>query len=145
MIATATNTQKHEAIDTQKYGALLLETLPVVIGDEAELDRLTESANKLVSKGIRQNGLSAEEDQMLRLLTNLIQDYETANYPIPDAAPNGILKHFLEVREIKQARLIPIFGSSGNVSEILSGKRGITAAHAKALASFFGVSAELFI
>ena len=145
MTAIAIDMREPVEIDMQKYGVLLMEILPVAIGDEEELDRLTESVNKLVSKGIRENGLSAEENKLLRLLTSLIRDFEAVNFSIPDAPPNEVLKHFLEVREIKQARLIPIFGSSGNVSEILSGKRSITATHAKALAAFFGVRAEMFI
>ena len=71
-------------INSQKYGALLAETLPSVITNDAELDRLTEVANQFVSKGIRQNGLSPEENKLLDLLVRLIEDYEREHYAIED-------------------------------------------------------------
>jgi HTH-type transcriptional regulator/antitoxin HigA len=46
---------------------------------------------------------------------------------------------------LRQAYLAPIFGSSGRVSEVVNGKRGISKAQAKALGEFFKVSPELFI
>lgn len=71
-------------VDTQKYGALLAETLPAVIADDFELERLTEVVNRLATKGIKQNGLSLEEEMLLNLLTQLIEDYERKHYPIED-------------------------------------------------------------
>lgn len=63
-------------IDESKYGTLLAATLPGVITDDDELARLTEEANRLVSKGIREERLSPEEEKLLALLTQLIEDYE---------------------------------------------------------------------
>ena len=71
-------------VDIQKYGALLAETLPAVIRDDAELDRLTEVANRLATKGIKENGLSLEENRLLELVVKLIEDYESEHYPIED-------------------------------------------------------------
>jgi HTH-type transcriptional regulator / antitoxin HigA len=39
---------------------------------------------------------------------------------------------------------LPVFGSQGIVSEVLSGKRSISKAQAKALGEFFKVSPTLF-
>ena len=41
--------------------------------------------------------------------------------------------------------LLPIFGTRGRLSEILNGKRSISKEQAKKLATFFKVSADLFI
>ncbi|HEX8195450.1 MAG TPA: hypothetical protein VF571_04505 [Pyrinomonadaceae bacterium] len=71
-------------VDIQKYGALLAETLPAVIRDDTELDRLTEVANRLATKGIKENGLSLEENRLLELVVKLIEDYESEHYPIED-------------------------------------------------------------
>ena len=71
-------------VNSQKYGALLAETLPSVITNDAELDRLTEVVNQFVSKGIRQNGLSPEENKLLTLFVQLIEDYEREHYAIED-------------------------------------------------------------
>ena len=56
-----------------------------------------------------------------------------------------MLKFFMEDRGIKQADLLPVFGSSGITSEVVNGKRSISKAQAKKLAEFFKVSVELFI
>ena len=63
-------------LDESKYGNLLAATLPGVITDNAELERLTEEVNRLVSKGIKEDRLGPEEEKLLALLTQLIQDYE---------------------------------------------------------------------
>lgn len=44
-------------IDESKYGMLLAITLPGVISDDAELERLTEEVNRLVTKGIKESVL----------------------------------------------------------------------------------------
>jgi HTH-type transcriptional regulator/antitoxin HigA len=48
-------------------------------------------------------------------------------------------------RDIRQRDLIPVFGSSSVVSDVLSGKRSISKAHARKLAEFFHVSVGLFV
>jgi hypothetical protein len=69
-------------VDNDKYGALLAATRPSVITDDAELERLTEEVNHLVTKGIKENQLSPEEEKLLALLTRLIEDYEQRHEPI---------------------------------------------------------------
>jgi HTH-type transcriptional regulator/antitoxin HigA len=51
----------------------------------------------------------------------------------------------MEMNQLKQADLVPIFGSSGVTSEVISGKREISKANAKALAKFFHTSTDLFL
>jgi HTH-type transcriptional regulator/antitoxin HigA len=41
--------------------------------------------------------------------------------------------------------LLPVFGTRGRVSEVLSGKRSISKEQAKKLASVFKVTVDLFI
>lgn len=53
--------------------------------------------------------------------------------------------HLMEENKIKQADLVGKVGSSGVVSEIINGKRGISKAQAKALGKIFHVSPSVFI
>jgi len=53
--------------------------------------------------------------------------------------------HFMESRGTKQTHLWEVFGSKGIASEVLNGKRGISKTHARALADYFHVPADLFI
>jgi antitoxin component HigA of HigAB toxin-antitoxin module len=49
------------------------------------------------------------------------------------------------VRGLEPHDLWPIIGSKSRVSDILSGKRAISKAHAKKLAAFFRVPIDLLI
>jgi antitoxin component HigA of HigAB toxin-antitoxin module len=89
--------------------------------------------------------LHAEEDTALDLMVRLIQDYEEGHHPLPDPTPHEMLVYLMEQRGLKQADLLPIFKSSGYVSDVINEKRAISKAHAKQLAEFFKVSASLFI
>lgn len=122
-----------------------MQTLPAVISSEEELERLTEEIDRLMTKGIREGELSPEEEQLLELLSVLVESYEDEHYPMPESSPNEILKFLMEDRELKQKDLVHIFGSTGITSEVVNGKRSISKAQAKKLAEFFKVSVELFI
>jgi hypothetical protein len=76
-------------VDEHKYGNLLAATRPGVITDDSELERLTGEVNRLVTKGIKEERLSPEEEKLLGLLTRLIEDYEQrrfADTAAPEAA-----------------------------------------------------------
>src|SRR5882724_3074809 len=130
-------------LNTRKYRKLVSDALPVIIESDEEYERLRGEVWALISKG--EKNLTVEEDMLLGLLGKLVDDYENKIMPVPDVPPNRILKHLMEVRNLKQVALTPIFGTSGRVSEVLSGKREISKLQAKALAKQFNVSAELFI
>ena len=51
----------------------------------------------------------------------------------------------MEVRNLRQRDLIPIFGAISVASDVLNGKRGISKTHARKLADFFHVPVSLFI
>ncbi len=77
-------------LDQARYGTLLAETLPGVITDDSELERLTEEVNRLVTKGIKENRLGAEEEKLLALLTRLIEDYEQRQGLLSEGAMEAI-------------------------------------------------------
>lgn len=56
-----------------------------------------------------------------------------------------MVRFLMDQRGLRQADLVPVLGTRTQVSEIVSGKRGISKAQAKRLAEFFHTSVELFI
>ena|SRR5437870_13693227 len=116
--------------------------MPVVIETEAENERMLAIVEKLMDKG---ENLSPEEERLLKLLAKLIEDFEERYYRPKDATPLEVLHHLMESREVKQTHLWEVFGSKGIASEVLNGKRGISKSHARALADYFHVPADLFI
>ena len=129
-------------IDPARYKRLLSQTMPVIIETEAENERMLKVIEKLMDKG---ENLSPEEEKLLKLLTRLVEDFEEQYYEPKDATPLEVLQHLMESRDVKQTHLWEVFGSKGIASEVLNGKRGISKSHARALADYFHVSADLFI
>jgi HTH-type transcriptional regulator / antitoxin HigA len=132
------------ALDEKRYGRLLSKVTPRVIKTASEHDRALMMAESLLRKGERR--LTAEEAELLDLLTNLIQDYEAREYPPREkAAPHEVVAFLLEQRGLSAKDLWPVVGSRSRVSEILSAKRTPSKQQALKLAAFFGVSVELFL
>jgi HTH-type transcriptional regulator/antitoxin HigA len=129
-------------IDSARYKRLLSQTMPVVIETEDENERMLATVEKLMDKG---ENLSPEEEKLLKLFAKLIEDFEERYYNPKDAEPLEVLQHLMDSRGIKQTQLWEVFGSKGIASEVLNGKRGISKTHARALANYFHVSADLFI
>ena len=129
-------------LNRRKYAALLSGALPQIIEDDAELERVTQRMEPLLDKGELR---TREEEALCRLLTRLVQDYQQAHRVIPKLSPNEALAALLEARDLRQADLLPIFGSRSRISDAVNGKREISKAHARRLAEFFSVSPELFI
>lgn len=129
------------ALDQKTYGRLLTQTLPHIIRDEVEYERLAAELLRLDAK----EGSTPEEKELAELLTVLIDNYEERRYPIHKAEPRQTLRHLMEARGLMQKDLWRIFGSKGITSEVIHGKRSISKAQAKKLAVFFHVGVELFI
>jgi len=79
------------------------------------------------------------------LLTALIERFEESRYDLGHASPLDALHNLMEVRDLRQRDLIPIFGASSTVSDVLNGKRSISKTHARKLSDFFHVPVSLFI
>src|SRR5450756_79200 len=124
------------------YGELLSQVRPRVIKTEAENERAIAKLEALDTLG---RPLTREEVALADLLTMLIVQFEDVHYSLGHASPLDALRDFMEVRSLRQRDLIPIFGASSVVSDVLTGKRSIRKAHARKLAEFFHVPVSLFI
>jgi HTH-type transcriptional regulator / antitoxin HigA len=129
-------------IDPARYRRLLSQTMPVIIETEEENERMLKVIENLMDKGEQ---LSPEEEKLLKLLTRLVEDFEERYYHPRDASPLEVLQHLMESRDVKQTHLWEVFGSKGIASAVLNGQRGISKTHARALADYFHVPADLFI
>ena len=129
-------------LDSRRYARLLAKAVPKVIETGEENERMLAHVEELMDRG---GSRTPEEDALLSLLVSLIQAYERQHYPMRQPSAQEMLNYLMEQRGLKQADLIPIFKLSGYVSDVVHGKRTISKAHARKLAEFFGVSAELFI
>ncbi len=126
----------------QEYGHLLTAVQPKVIETEEENEFYLAEVTKLMQLG---ENLSLAQEQLLRLLVNLIENFEDQHYQLNSATPLEILQEFVSDRGLKQKDLLPVFGSQGITSLVLNGRRSISKAQAKSLGEFFKVSPTLFL
>jgi HTH-type transcriptional regulator/antitoxin HigA len=140
--ATSGKTTAKAKFNPKKYAGLLAETLPEVIETVSQNRRMIKILDKLTEKGANR---TPEETKLARLLGRLIQDFEMRYYKPQKFTPREMLIGLMEMNNLKQADLLPVFGSSGIASEVINGKREISKAHAKALAKFFNTSTDLFL
>jgi len=129
-------------LNKRKYRNLLSEALPVVIRTEAEYHRLLKIAGERMEKP--EGEITEEEGRLLELLAVLIETYEDRVHPLPRVQPRRMLAHLLEERGMKPSDLWDVLPRS-RVSEIVSGRRAISKAAAKALAVRFHVPVDLFL
>ncbi len=86
-----------EIIDEKRYARLLAKAVPRVIRTEEENERALALVESLMEKGER--NMTAEEDELLDLLTNLIRDYEASTYPLrKKSKPHEMVVFLLEQR-----------------------------------------------
>ncbi len=132
----------NRTIDRQTYANLLAEIQPVAIETEEENERMLAEVEKLMNFG---EDLTPEQEQLLKLLVALIEQFEDQYYQLNPATPYEVLNELMLARSLKQSDLVGILGSKGVTSEVINGKRGISKAQAKALGEFFHVSPALFL
>ena len=135
MRATAT-------VDQKKYLWLANRIVVKAIENEEECDRMVAAVEALMGKAEHR---SREEDALLETMAILIQAYDDRQNPLPPVPGYEMLAYIMETSGRTAKDLLPVFGTRGRGSEILSGKRAISKAHAKHLAEFFKVTADLFI
>lgn len=129
-------------LNERKYRELLGESLPMVIRSEAEYRRLLEAVSELMEKD--EAAISEEEGRLLELLSMLVEEYEDRVHPLPKSPPHKMLAFLLADRGMKPSDLWTVLPKS-RVSEILSGKRGISKEQARKLAQVFRVPIEVFL
>src|ERR1035437_6398875 len=94
-----------------KYGKLLAKVLPKVIETRDEFDRDVAMMEQLDRRAEAGDPLSPEEEVLRSLLERLVKDYDDSHYSLPDVPPHKMIVHLMEWRNLRQADLLPIFGS----------------------------------
>ena len=125
------------------YEQLLQTVLPRPIASDREYRRALRQIEALMRGP---NKTRAQAD-MIALLATLIEQYEIRQgFTDPKISPQDRLAGLLEARQLTQTELAQRTGvPRTTLSEILSGKRGISKSTARRLAKFFGVRLDEFL
>jgi HTH-type transcriptional regulator / antitoxin HigA len=126
-------------LDSAKYGRLCAGVVPKIIENDDEFDRMVEKMEELD----RKKNATPEEEALSALLARLIQDYDD-RVALAGVSPHEVVLHLMEQRDLRQADLLPVFGSRSVASDVLAGKRELSKMHIRKLAEFFRLSPEAF-
>ena len=109
---------------------------------ERALARVSELMNRLPE---RAEGMNGSEEAEFKRLVALIERYEDEHYPIGDPSPIGAIEFRMDQEGLSPRDLVPMIGSPTQVDEVLSGKRAITPAMARALHARLGIPLEVLL
>jgi HTH-type transcriptional regulator/antitoxin HigA len=112
-----------------------------VIRTEQQHHTYLDEVQQLMTKG----ALSRAEGERLELLTVLLEAHENNKYPVEPPDPIDAILFRMHEKGLKQADLIPYFGTSSRVSEVLGRKRPLTVQMIKALSIGLGISADTLL
>jgi HTH-type transcriptional regulator/antitoxin HigA len=111
----------------------------IVIDSDAELAR----ARALV------DGLMTSHDPAdlarLQAQARLIAAYEEARWPRRPPGTAEMIRYLMDQHGLTRADLVPILGTASRVSEVLSGKKGLSMTMVQRLRARFRVPAELLL
>jgi HTH-type transcriptional regulator/antitoxin HigA len=102
------------------------------------------ATQKVIDSLLDRDKLSADERDYLNLLGTLVYEYEEKQEPIPDIYGVELLKALLDEFGMRQKDLVPVFRTESIISDILKGKRQLSARHIQELAQFFHISPAAF-
>jgi len=117
-------------------------TEPKVIRTKEQYEAYLGAVQALMANGLSLN--TADSDR-LELLTVLLEAYENTKYPVESPDPIDAILFRMHEKGLKQADLVPYFGTSSRVSEVLRRKRPLTVQMIRALSIGLGLSAETLI
>ncbi len=113
-----------------------------VIKTEEEYDEALEKLDELMDIDPDPD---SEKGLELELLSKLIGDYEEISYPMDLPDPVEAIKFCMEQQNLKQKDLVPYIGSKSKVSEVLSGKRGLSLNMIRKLSEALWIPAKILI
>ena len=132
---------RRKTINAEEYARLIAASLPIPPRTEAENERLI----ALLAALDEREDLTPAEGAFSELLAIVIEDFEEKHYALPKVTPQQSLKALMEDRGLRHKDIAPVVGNKGLTTEILNGRRNISAALAKRLAANLHVPIELFV
>lgn len=115
---------------------------PVVVKTSEQHKQYLERIQELVMLDPAQNSPEGEE---LELLSILVEVYEDKMFPIAKPDPVEAVLFRMHEQDLRQADLVPYFGSRSRVSEFLSRQRALTVPMVRELSAGLGIPTEVLI
>jgi HTH-type transcriptional regulator/antitoxin HigA len=81
----------------------------------------------------------------LEAQARLIAAYEETKWPRRTPSTADIVRYLMDQHGLKRSDMIPILGTASRVSEVLSGKKGLSMTMIQRLRARFGVPADVLL
>lgn len=125
----------------KNYEGLAQLHMPRPIHDEMQLKNATELIDRMAG-----HDLSADQEDYLDLLSDLVAKYEEAASPVGiGASPTEVLAWLLQEHGMSVTELGKLLGDRSLGSRTLNGERSLSKSHIKTLAKYFKMSPAAFI
>jgi HTH-type transcriptional regulator/antitoxin HigA len=111
----------------------------ILIDSDAELTRALALVDQLIVSN------DPKDDLKLVAQARLIAAYEEEKWPRRTPSIPDLLAYLMDQHGLTRADMAPILGSASRVSEVLSGKKGLSMAMVERLRCRFHVPADLLI
>lgn len=85
------------------------------------------------------------EGDELDVLATLVDAYEEKHFPMDAPSPVAAIQFRMEQQGLTRKDLEPLIGSRARVSEVMTGKRGLTLAMVRRVRAELGISADLLV
>lgn len=116
-----------------------MKTTLIVIENEAD----HAEAKALVAKLMASD--TPQDRARMAAQARLVEAYEKNRWPRRRPALPDLLAYLMEQHGLGRADLVPLLGTASRVSEVLSGKRGLSMTMVKRLRERFHIPADLLI
>jgi len=115
---------------------------PKIIRTQEQYEAYLDEIMNLMAQG---SSLNAEGNDRLELLSVIVEAYENSRYPVEPPDPIDAIIFRMREKGLKKVDLIPFFGTSSRVSEVLSRKRPLTVQMIKEISLGLGISADTLL
>ena len=85
------------------------------------------------------------EEGKLELLAMLVHNFERSRHPLPSADPIEAIKFRMDQQGLTRKDMLPVFGTTARISEVLRGKRALTLDMIRKLHDMFDIPLESLI
>ena len=111
-----------------------------IIGTEADYKEALAEISRLWGAAA-----NSPEEAKLELLAMLVHNYERSLEPLPHLDPIDAIKFRMDQQGLSRKDLLPVFGTTARVSEVLSGKRALTLEMIRKLHALFDIPLESLV
>src|SRR5450432_4191044 len=117
----------------------MMDATLILIDSDAELARARALVDQLW------NSNNSADVARLEAQARLIAAYEEKKWPRQPPSVADLIRHLMDQHGLTRADLVPLLGTPSRVSEIMSGKKGLSMAMVQRLRARFRVPAELLL